>query len=98
MPKSQKDVEFVSSPSALTEISLAITKCIGQGYLLVIIDSLSTFMIYHKPEILNRFLHSLSNKIREAEGELILTTSIEDKNSDVFRKVSVLMDKTLSLK
>lgn len=98
-PKSKSNCVFVSSPNALTELSLAITKCIDSDFSVILIDSLSTFMIYHKAETMNHFFHNLSNKIRTKEGEnLILILSNKDKNSEVFKKIELLVDKVVEMK
>jgi len=64
----------------------------------IIVDSLSTFMIYHKPNEISRFFHCLANKIRDMEGKgLILTISSRDKNSDVFNKIELLADNVVEI-
>ena len=57
-------VAFVTSPSALTEISLRFREQLKDGF--VIIDSLNSFLIYNEPLPLARFVHSLLIKLRLA--------------------------------
>jgi hypothetical protein len=98
-PKERENCQFISSPNALIEISLTINKCIDSGFPLVIVDSLSTFMIYHDSETIIHFFHSLSNKIRNEEGKiLILTISNKDKDSEVFKKMEIIVDKIIEVK
>jgi len=98
-PKPMKNCQFISSPNALTELSLAIDKCINSGFSVILIDSLSTFMVYHQPNIIIHFFHNLSNKIRNEEEEnLILTISNKDKDSEVFKKMEIIVDKIMEIK
>ncbi len=98
-PKPVEYCNFISSPNALTEISLAIEKCLDSGFSTVFVDSLSIFMIYHNAEVINHFFHNLSNKIRsENNKKLILILSDKDKDSEVFKKIEVIVDKVIELK
>lgn len=95
-PKSIPNCQFISSPNALTELALAINQCIDSGFSVVLVDSLSTFMIYHNAEEINHFFHNLCNKIRlERDRNLILTISSKDQDSDVFKKIEILVDKVI---
>ncbi len=99
IPKPIQNCQFISSPNALTEMSLAINNCINRGFNIVLIDSLSTFMIYHNADAINQFFHNLSNKIRtEKDKNLILTLSNKDKNSEVFKKIEIIVDKVIEIK
>lgn len=97
-PKKIDNCQFVSSPNALTELSLAIGKCIDSSFSVILVDSLSTFMIYHNAEEISHFFHNLSNKVRAEEKNLILTLSNKDKNSEVFKKIEIIVDKVIEIK
>lgn len=63
--KSDGNVKFVSSPSALTELSLTVlTDCKENKPECMLFDSLSTLLIYQKGEVVTQFIHSLTGKIR----------------------------------
>jgi archaellum biogenesis ATPase FlaH len=95
-PKPIENCQFISSPNALTELSLAIDKSIDSGFSIVLVDSLSTFMIYHNAEMIIQFFHNLANKIRSEDGNiLILTISDKDKDSEVFKKMEIIVDKII---
>jgi len=97
-PKKVDNCIYVSSPKALTELSLATTKLIMAGFDGVILDSLSTMLIYHKPKEISRFVHSIINKTRENTNlHLILTLSSKDQDSELFKEVEVFVDQVVEL-
>jgi len=97
--KDEPQIKYISSPNALTEISLGIKNCVDIGCEYVIIDSLSTLMIYHKSDVLSRFLHNLISKFRtKPDVRLLLTISEDDRNSDLFKKVELLVDEIIEVK
>lgn len=99
VPKPIANCQFISSPNALTEISLAIDKCVDSGFSTILVDSLSTFMIYHNANAINHFFHNLSNKTRtEKDNNLILTISSKDKDSEVFKKIELIVDEVIEMK
>ncbi len=97
-PKKIPNCVFVPSPNDLTEISLAITKFIYSYSSVILIDSLSTLLVYHKPKKLTSFIHSIANRIRESEAILILTISSRDIKTELFKEVEVLVDEVVKLK
>ena len=62
----------------------------------VVIDSLSTLMIYHKPDVLIRFISSMINKISGFKNtKLVLTMLEKDMESDVYKSVSSFVDRVI---
>lgn len=82
-------VIFINSPNNLTDLSIAITEAankIPSEKKFVIIDSISTLIVYNELGTVSRFVHFLMNKIRSLnltgviislEGEL--ETQLESK-------------------
>lgn len=92
-PKKQKNCIFVSSPAALTDISIALNKALDAGCDLVVLDSLSTLMIYSKEDVLIHFVHHLVNEVGMKIGAtLLLSISEADKGSYIYKKVASLVD------
>jgi archaellum biogenesis ATPase FlaH len=97
-PKPEPNCTFISSPKALTELSLAINNCINSNSSIILIDSLSTLMIYHDAETINKFVHNLSNRARTGKDKhLIIFISDKDKNSEVFKKIEIIVDKVIEV-
>ncbi len=58
---------FISNPGDLTEIGIALTKAMkkfGNEDVCIVLDSISTMLIYVSSAKITKFLHYLTNKIR----------------------------------
>jgi hypothetical protein len=64
----EKNCFYVNKSSDLTGIGIAITKAMSlvenKENMVIILDSVSTLLIYNDPNLIIRFLHMLINKIR----------------------------------
>ncbi len=98
-PKPAKNCLFVSSPQALTEMSLSINKCIQSSIPVILIDSLSTLSVYNSDNVLIRFVYDLINKVK-ASGAVVLVLSAadKDKNSSWYKKIEMMVDKVIEVK
>ena len=89
---------LVSSPRALTELSLAINKFVNIHFPLIFIDSLSTLLVYHSPKVLTNFVHNTINKVRETNQVIfVMTIAEKDKKTELYKKLQVLVDKVIQL-
>lgn len=99
--KSIKDTDnhiFVSSPNALTELSIAINKAVkNQKPKFIILDSLSTLLIYHKGNIVSKFIQGLINKFEATDSNLIFTITTKDKESILFKNLQMFVDNVINL-
>jgi len=74
------DIEYLDSPRDLLELSFTIEKAVkklGKEKKFVVIDSVSTLLVYNKPGAVEKFVHSLAGKMRkwEAQGIFIIMES-----------------------
>ena len=96
--KDTKDCIFTSSPNALTELSVAISKVAkNQKSKFIIFDSLSTLLIYHKDDIATKFVKSLINKFETTETNLVFTITTKDKESILFKNLQMSVNKVINL-
>jgi archaellum biogenesis ATPase FlaH len=94
----KSDCIFTSSPNMLTELSLAIGKAVvKQKSDMVFFDSLSTLLIYHKPDNAAKFVQNLVNKFASTETSIIFTLTERDKESQLFKSLQMFIDKTIKL-
>jgi len=66
-PAGVQGVRFVSSPSNLTDLGIAITGAIGEarpGKICVLFDSVNTMFIYLPSTEVSKFLHYIGNRLR----------------------------------
>ena len=92
-----KNVCCVSSPAALTEISLAISEFMRRGYAYFIFDSLNDFLIYEKKAPVSQFILNLVNKLRESDARVIFYAVTIDENSAVLKQVGMFVDKDIEM-
>ncbi|MFA5406267.1 MAG: ATPase domain-containing protein [Candidatus Nanoarchaeia archaeon] len=96
-PAREKNVSFIKSPSALTDLSLAIKKQLPKSDIIVI-DSLSTLLIYHEPDRVANFIHNIINKVQlNKKTILIVLMSKSDSDNTLFKKVEVMVNKVVKL-
>ena len=98
-PKEEHNCVFISSPKAITELSLALNKLMDASFPSILVDSLSTLMIYHKSKTITKFIHHLINEARvNSDIYLTLTISDKDRNTELYSKIEVLVDEVIKLK
>ena len=90
---SKYNVLVVSSPKALTELSIVIGDAIKKPENFVVFDSLSTLLAYHDSSTAIKFIHSLVSKIRSTKNGCIFICLKEDKDSELMKDVSMFVDK-----
>lgn len=95
-PKEQDNAMFVSSPDALTDISMAITKSY-ENVSAVLIDSISTLSFYHDNNMLLRFVNNIINKSRIKSKNMYFVVSGKDKDTALSKELSVLVDKVIEI-
>jgi len=88
--------KFLSSPNALTELSLEITNVIQKSDSFIF-DSLSTLLIYESVLMVMKFVHSLISRIRAYECPAIFTTLEGDAEAQLIKDVTMFVDKVIRL-
>ncbi|MFH1255976.1 MAG: hypothetical protein V1494_01655 [Candidatus Diapherotrites archaeon] len=89
---------FVSSPNALIELSLAISDVLAkQRPDAILLDSLSTLLIYENPSTVTKFMHSLIGKVRTNSVDGVFTVLDSDQNAEAVKDLGMFIDDSLSL-
>jgi len=84
----------VSSISALTELSITINKVLEKTKSeALIVDSLSTLLIYNDEALITRFVHSLIGKVRAFGTTAILPILARDSKTSLIEDLSMFVDK-----
>jgi len=87
---------MVSSPCALTELSIAISQVMkSNAFDLLFFDSLSTLNVYAANNTKERFTSSIISKLRSANGKGVFTCIDQDSNSEFIAQSSLFMDKVM---
>jgi hypothetical protein len=88
-----KKCSFVGTPSALTNLSITISKNLS-NFDYFVFDSISTLMIYNNASSVEKFISSLVNKIREEDVKSLFFALQGDK---AIGAMSMFFDKVLEL-
>ncbi len=92
-PKPMENTTYVSSPAALGEIYSAFSQLLEQeDFGAVIVDSISTILVYEQPSVVIKFLHMLITKasIKGCHGAFICLK--EDMNVQLLRELNMIVD------
>jgi hypothetical protein len=90
---------FLENVSALTNISISVNELINQiqGKKFVLLDSISTMLIYNHPQIFARFIHNILTKIRLKGISGLLLSLDADIDKNVKAEIMQLCDKTIKI-
>lgn len=90
--------EFVSSPGALTELSVTISNIMETNqYRYIIFDSLSTLLVYESDNTIAKFVHFLMAKVRVAGCNAVFTCLKQDADSILVKDINMFADKVIDL-
>lgn len=89
---------FVSSPQALTELSIVVAEFLRYQFDYVIVDSLTTLLIYQKSEQpVVKFLSNIVHKIKESGSRGIFYALNIDDHNLLIQESSMITDKLIDL-
>lgn len=93
-----KQCSYVSSPGALTELSVKISKIVDKKeYDYIIFDSLSTLLVYESDSTIAKFVHFLMAKVRVASCNAIFTCLNQDAESILIKDINMFADKVIDM-
>ncbi|MBN2126777.1 MAG: hypothetical protein JW703_00115 [Candidatus Diapherotrites archaeon] len=93
----EKGCYFVSSPNSLTELSIAINKFLKHGFDYLVFDSISNLLIYHKKEVLAKFLSSIINNIRLNKTKSVFFALNLTETKALIQETSIFVDKIIDV-
>lgn len=96
-PKSSNGVAFVSSPHALTEISIALKKVLKKGKIdFVVFDSISALLIHEQPMTVLKFVHSIILVCRKANRNASFVILEGGVSKELMKDLSMFVDKIIA--
>ena len=88
-------------PQALTNISIALTNAIESlpkdNDKLLILDTLSTLMLYNETGTVTRFAHVLTGKLRASGVKSVILTLEEETDKKIIAQLGQFCDKTINI-
>jgi hypothetical protein len=97
-PPQAEGVIFVSSPRALTEISIALKKAAESFKMqFVIFDSVSALLVYEKSLSAMKFVHNMILTLREGKLKTAFVILREDVSEELMKDLSMFVDKIVEI-
>ena len=82
------------SPTQLTDLMLAVDeKMLGKKPSLVVLDSISTLLVYNDRETVQKFVHSLIAKVQKANSKVVLLATKDSSSADALATIGQFCDK-----
>lgn len=88
-------VAFVSSPGEITELEIEITRALDSGADMLIIDSLSTLLIYGNALDVVKFMHHLATSLRMKNKMGVFLVLEKDVDNGAIKDISMFVDNVI---
>jgi archaellum biogenesis ATPase FlaH len=89
---------YVSSPAALTELSVAVSKLLNHRFDYIVIDSVTNLLVYQNRAPVGKFLSSIANRTRESGSRTVFYALEADRQEELITECSMFVDKVLGAK
>ncbi|MFB6295205.1 MAG: hypothetical protein ABEI97_05570 [Candidatus Nanohaloarchaea archaeon] len=94
-----ENVAFLDSPQGLTDMSIAISEAVeklpDEGNRVLVLDTLSTLMLYNDEDLVSQFAHELSGKIRDWGVKGLMLTIQEEADEDLLASLNQFVDEAI---
>lgn len=100
IPKKKENVFFVENPSSLEEVGMYVDRLLPKisGPKVILLDSLSSLLIYNDPKSAKEFTHLIISKMRLAKvGGIILSMEKNEAVEDLVRTILPMCDREIRL-
>lgn len=94
-----ENVDYLDSLGDLTELIIAVEKKLRahKKNVFLILDSITTLLVYNEANAVERFVHSLMGKIEEVDGKGVLIMLESDKFKEIIQTLSQFCDRVIEL-
>ncbi|MFH1682590.1 MAG: hypothetical protein ABIA37_02220 [Candidatus Woesearchaeota archaeon] len=89
---------FCSSPGALTEISLAVSKFLKHNFEYLIFDSLTNLLIYQKKVPVAQFVSTLVNRIKDSKTKAVFYALSVQEQEELIQESGMFVDEVIDLR
>lgn len=97
VPDQGEGVYYISSPGALTELSLAIEKFLRHDFDYLVFDSITNLSVYQDKNQCTRFVLSLINKIKQVKTKSVLYALSVKEQEEIIKESGSMVDKVIEL-
>lgn len=95
-PDQSDSVYYISSPGALTELSLTISKFLRHDFDFIIFDTITNLMVYNKEDAVEKFLRSLIDKIKETKTKAVFFALDIKEQESLLKQGNMYFDKVVN--
>lgn len=96
-PVESKNCSFITGAGSLTELSIEIAKKANTGdYQYVLLDSMTTLLMYNSLENTEKFSHYMASKLRALEINGIIISLDDEKSKTLIPLISQLCDECIN--
>ncbi|MFH1391444.1 MAG: hypothetical protein ABIH20_03995 [Candidatus Diapherotrites archaeon] len=96
-PKKASNVVYLESPTDLTEAMLQVVKKLDEkSRTILVLDSISTLLIYNDKSSIEKFVHTLIGKINANKSSALLLTSDAKQSEEITKTISQFVDFTIN--
>jgi KaiC/GvpD/RAD55 family RecA-like ATPase len=98
--KKEDDCLYIGSPKDLTDISIAMDQAvmaIPEGNKYLFFDSLSVLTMYNKLDVVAKFIHFISTRMRAWKVKGIIISLRKNKDKELINELKEFCDVTLNL-
>ncbi len=97
-PKKAPNVVYLESPKDLTEAMIQVVKKFdGKAKTILVLDFISTLLIYNDKSSTEKFVHTLIGKTNANKSSALLLTSDAKQNEVITKTIAQFVDKTIAL-
>lgn len=93
--KDTKDCTFISSPEAITELSIVIGTHLKYDFDYIIIDSMTNMLTYTNADTIKKFMKSLIIKMNGKKCKLIIFALDLPEHQELLKSVSTFVETTI---
>lgn len=86
---------FISSPAALTEMSITLSKFIKLNFDYLIFDSLTNLLVYEKKAPVAKFMSHVISRIKESETKAVFYVLKVSQHQEIIQECSMFVDKVI---
>jgi len=96
--KEREMVAHIQNPSDLTSMNIALNQFLDkiEGNKFVLLDSLTTLLIYNKENLVVMFVKSIIDEMRKQGVRMVILTP-EPRGGELINKIALFFDKVLRL-
>ena len=94
-PDQEDQTFYISSPSAMTELSIAMDKFLRHNFDYLVFDSLNSMLVYEKKAPVSRFISSLVNKVKKSKTKAVFI-ALEGSNSEIIKESGMFVDSVVN--